>query len=76
MLAAAPTARTAHSVLIWPLLLAMVWASLLSGCRRKDATTGTATLRGKVVSANGRILGEVSLRVLTPEKTGGSRAGR
>ena len=53
---------------------AMISASLLSGCRRKGSAAGTATLRGKVVSANGRALGDVALRVLTPEKTAGGRA--
>jgi hypothetical protein len=49
-------------------LLAGTALGLSGACRRTPPPQSTATVRGRVVSANGRALGEVKLQMLTPDK--------
>jgi hypothetical protein len=64
-----PTAPPRRLALALALLAA---ACAVAGCRKKPPPEPTATLRGRVVSANGRALAEVTLRLLTGDKVQGS----
>jgi hypothetical protein len=62
----AATARTIRAAALMVAVLTLATSG--PGCKRKPPPEPTATLRGRVVSANGRALAEVTLRLLTGEK--------